>query len=247
MHPAVLRATTLIATVSLFSIAAAACSSNGTTSASTTSTDSPATTPTAPTTTVAATTTSTTAVAPITTAGSVVVTHPVPVTTVAGAVDPNAPEVVDPGDIPDNQAFVAFASSDGIYSVKVPEGWARTETNGVVTFTDKYNSITVQSATATAAPTVSSVTSTGLTDVASDPTFALTDVAPVTRKAGDGVLATFEIGSAPNPVTGKKALLAVERYVFFHNGTEVTLTLSGAKGADNVDPWKIVSNSLTWK
>ena len=248
MRPAVLRATTtLIATVSLFSIAAAACSSNGTTSASTTSTGSPATTPTAPTTTTAATTASTTAVAPITTPGSVVVTQPIPVTTVAGAVDPNAPEVVDPGDIPDNQVFVAFASSDGIYSVKVPEGWARTETNGVVTFTDKYNSITVQSTTATAAPTVSSVTSTGLTDVASDPTFALTDVTSVTRKAGDGVLATFEIGSSPNPVTGKKALLAVERYVFFHNGTEVTLTLSGAKGADNVDPWKIVSDSLTWK
>ena len=243
MRPTVSRATTtLIATVSLFSVAAAACSSNGATSASTTSTASLATTPTAATTTTAATT----AVAPVTAPASVVVTQPVPVTTVAGAVDPNAPEVVDPGDIPDNQAFISFASADGIYSIKVPEGWARTETNGVVTFTDKYNSISVQSTTATAAPTVSSVTSTGLTDVTSDPTFALTDVSPVTRKAGDGVLATFEIGSAPNPVTGKKALLAVERYVFFHNGTKVTLTLSGAKGADNVDPWKIVSDSLTW-
>ena len=251
MRPAVLRAaTTLIATVSLFGITAAACSSNGTTSASTASTGLSATTPTAPTapaSTTAATTASTTAVAPIATPASVVVTQPVPVTTVAGAVDPNAPEVVDPGDIPDNQAFVAFASADGIYTVKVPEGWARTEANGVVTFTDKYNSITVQSTTATEAPTVSSVTSTGLTDVASDPTFALTDVTSVTRKAGDGVLATCEIGSSPNAVTGKKALLAVERYVFFHNGTDVTLTLSGAKGADNVDPWKIVSDSLTWK
>ncbi|MEP7113367.1 MAG: hypothetical protein ABI862_08890 [Ilumatobacteraceae bacterium] len=247
MRHTVSRATTtLIATVSLFSVAAAACSSNGAKSASTTSTASLATTPTAATTTTAATTATTTAVAPVTTPASVAVTQPVPLTTVAGGVDPNAPEVVEPGDIPDNQVFVAFASSDGIYSVKVPEGWARTETNGVVTFTDKYNSISVQSTTATAAPTVSSVTSTGLTDVTSDATFALTDVSPVTRKAGDGVLATFEIGSAPNPVTGKKALLAVERYVFFHNGTEVTLTLSGAKGADNVDPWKIVSDSLTW-
>jgi hypothetical protein len=38
----------------------------------------------------------------------------------------------------------------------------------------------------------------------------------------------------------------VERYVFVHKGTAVVLTLSGAKGADNVDPWKTVSNSLTW-
>ena len=170
-----------------------------------------------------------------------------PTTTLPGAVDPNAPEIVAPGDIPDNQVFIVFPSADGIYSVKVPEGWARTEAGGVVTFTDKYNSIALQSSSAATAPTVESVQASGLADVSVDPTFALTDVQPVTRKAGVGVLATYEIGSAPNPVTGKKALLAVERYVFFNNGTVVTMTLSGAKGADNVDPWKIVSDSLAWK
>lgn len=170
-----------------------------------------------------------------------------PTTTSPAAVNPNAPEIVQPGDIPDNQVFIVFQSADGTYSVKVPEGWARTEAGGVVTFTDKYNSIALQSSSATAAPTVESVNALGLVDVSGDPTFALTDVKPVTRKAGTGVLATYEIGSAPNPVTGKKALLAVERYVFFHNGTVVTITLSGAKGADNVDPWKIVSDSLAWK
>jgi len=169
-----------------------------------------------------------------------------PSTTLAGGVDPNAPEVVEPGDIPDNQMFIPFASSDGKYTVKVPEGWARTEAGGVVTFTDKYNSISLQSMDATTAPTVESVNAGGLSDVATDPTFALNDVTTVTRKSGTAVLATYEIGSEPNPVTGKKALLAVERYVFFHNGTVVTMTLSGATGADNVDPWTIVSDSLTW-
>jgi hypothetical protein len=171
---------------------------------------------------------------------------PAPQTTPSGAVDPNAPEVVEPGDIPDNQVFVPYASADGIYTVKVPEGWARTEAGGVVTFTDNYNSITLQSSSAATAPTVDTVSATGLSDVASDPTFTLIDVTEVTRTAGTGVLATYEIGSAPNPVTGKKALLAVERYVFFNNGTVVTMNLSGAKGADNVDPWRIVSDSLTW-
>ena len=169
-------------------------------------------------------------------------TTPAPAAT--GGVDPNAPEVVEPGDIPDNQVFVTFPSPDGAFSLKVPEGWAQTESNGVVTFTDKYNSVAIQSTSAATPPTIDSVTNAGLADVSSDPTFALTGVTTVTRKGGEAVLATFEIGSAPNAVTGKKALLAVERYVFFHNGTQVTLTLSGAKGADNVDPWKIVSNSV---
>ena len=169
-----------------------------------------------------------------------------PSTTLTGGVDPNAPEVVEPGDIPDNQVFIPFASADGKYAVKVPEGWARTASGDIVTFTDKYNSISLRSNAAAAAPTVESVKVDGLSDVSTDPTFTLTDVTTVTRQSGTGVLATYEIGSAPNPVTGKTALLAVERYVFFHNGRLVTMTLSGAKGADNVDPWKIVSDSLSW-
>ncbi len=160
--------------------------------------------------------------------------------------DPNAPEVVEPGDIPDNQVFVVSPAADGTYSIKVPEGWARSEQNGVVTFSDKYNAINVRTSPSTGAPTVASVQATGLADVTADPTFNLIGVAAVTRKAGNGVVAKYQIGSAPNAVTGKKALLAVERYFFAHNGTTVELTLSGAKGADNVDPWKTVTDSLKW-
>jgi hypothetical protein len=47
-------------------------------------------------------------------------------------------------------------------------------------------------------------------------------------------------------VTGKAGRDAVQRYVFFHNGTRVTLTLSGPQAADNVDPWRIVSDSVRW-
>jgi hypothetical protein len=163
-----------------------------------------------------------------------------------GAVDPNAPEVVEPGDIPDNQVFVEAPAADGSYTIEVPEGWARSEQNGIVTFTDKYNSVSVRSHPSAAPPTIDSVTADGLADVTTDPTFSITDVAAVTRTAGTGVVATYQIGSAPNTVTGKKALLAVERYFFAHNGIIVELTLAGAKGADNVDPWKIVSDSLRW-
>jgi hypothetical protein len=184
----------------------------------------------------------TTSSAPTTAPGT-----PATAATTASGADPNAPEVVEPGDIPDNQVFIAFTAPDGSFSLKVPEGWARTQQGAGVTFTDKYNTIAITSGPAAAPPTPASVTATGLVDVASDPTFKLVDVQPVTRPAGTGVVATYEIGSAPNPVTGKKALLAVERYVFGHDGTEIVLTLSGAKGADNVDPWKTVTESLTWR
>ena len=86
----------------------------------------------------------------------------------------------------------------------------------------------------------------GLGDVSSDPTFRLLDVQPVTRKAGDGVLATYEIASPPNSVTGRSTTLSVERYEFFNDPTVAILTLAGAKGADNVDPWRYITDSLTW-
>jgi hypothetical protein len=218
----------------LAALLATACGS----SAGTVTTTVPAPSPTAPSgrqTTSSAPTTATATSPPVTAA-----------TTGAG-VDPNAPEVVEPGDIPDNQVFIAFTAPDGSFSLKVPEGWARTQQGAGVTFTDKYNTIAITSGPAAPPPTPASVTATGLADVASDPTFKLVDVQPVTRPAGTGVVARYEIGSAPNPVTGKKALLAVERYVFAHHGTQVVLTLSGAKGADNVDPWRTVTESLTWR
>lgn len=168
-------------------------------------------------------------------------------TTAPGAVDPNAPEVVEPGDIPDDQAFVPYTPPDGAFTVQVPEGWARTDTHGGVTFTDKYNSITIAESPATGAPTAESVAASDLKDVSGDPTFRIVTVKPVTRRGGNGIVALYEVGSAANAVTAKKALLAVERYVFVQDATQVTLTLAGAKGADNVDPWKTVSDSLTWR
>lgn len=181
-------------------------------------------------------------------AGTYAGTSTIPGTAAAevAAVDPNAPEVVEPGDIPDDQVFIPFAPATGGYTVTVPEGWARTETGDQVEFTDKYNSITLVSYPSVAAPSIETVKSDGLSDVTSDPTFILNDVTSVTRAAGTDVLASYEIGSAANPTTGKKALLSVERHFFFHNETVVSLTLSGAKGADNVDPWRVVSDSLMW-
>ncbi|WP_329331359.1 hypothetical protein OG866_01105 [Streptomyces sp. NBC_00663] len=49
-----------------------------------------------------------------------------------------------PGDIPDNQAFVAYRPTGGSFTgftVKVPEGWARTGQGSTTVFTDKLNTV----------------------------------------------------------------------------------------------------------
>jgi hypothetical protein len=159
----------------------------------------------------------------------------------------NAPENSPPGDIPDNQAYVAYAPPSASYSVKVPEGWSRTAAGGVVSFTDKLNTVRLEQATASAAPTVSGMRQTLLPKLASsEKSFKAGTITTVRRKAGSAVRVTYLALGKPDPVTGKARLDAVERYVFFHNGREAVLTLSGPKGADNVDPWRTITDSLRW-
>jgi hypothetical protein len=158
-----------------------------------------------------------------------------------------AKEVSPSGDIPDNQAYVAFAPSGGGFSVKVPEGWARRTAGGAVSFTDKLNTIRIESHAASAPLTATQARGAELARLAqSVKGFKPGNVSTVTRKAGTAVRITYLASSPADPVTGKTVTDAVERYVFFHKGRTVVLTLSGPKGADNVDPWRLVTDSVRW-
>ena len=159
----------------------------------------------------------------------------------------HATESAPPGDIPDNQAFVAYAAANHAFSLQVPEGWAMTSDGRAVLFTDKYNSIRIESHPAAKQLSVDSARATEVPAIkAASPGYTPGDVHAVQRKSGHAVLITYRADSAPNPVTGKVAILAVERYEFWRSGTEVALTLSGAVGADNVDPWRKVTDSFKW-
>lgn len=165
----------------------------------------------------------------------------------ARTVDPNAAEVNPAGDIPDNQAFVAYSPPGSGYSVKVPEGWARTTSGGVTSFTDKLNRIRMQTVPAKVALTARAARGTAVPKLAKQVAgFKATGVSTVTRSAGTAVRVTYQANSPADPVTGRSHTDAVERYVFFHGGRNIVLTLSGPKGADNVDPWKIVTDSLRY-
>ena len=154
---------------------------------------------------------------------------------------PSVSENSPPGDIPDNQAYVAYAPPGAGYSVKVPEGWSRSKTGAAVSFTDKLNTVQLAERSASARPTVARVRRTMLAQGVTPGSISV-----VGRTAGPAVRIAYLADSKPDPVTGKARLDAVERYVFFHNGREAVLTLSGPKGADNVDPWRIITDSLRW-
>lgn len=157
-----------------------------------------------------------------------------------------APVEVNPaGDIPDNQAFVAYQGAG--FSVTTPEGWARSMAGGATVFSDKYNSITIAESAVAQAPTVVSAKARVVPMIkAASKGFTPGTVRTVQRTAGMAVLITYQALSQPNPVTGKVANEAVEAYTFWKSGKSVTLTLAAPAKSDNVDPWRKVTDSFTW-
>ena len=152
------------------------------------------------------------------------------------------------GDIPDNQVYVPYTPADGSFSVKVPEGWARTDLADGVSFTDKLNTVTVQERSGAPEPNQDSVLGSELADIAKQGTnVTLGPVETRTLPAGTAIHATYAADSKPDPVTGRVTRNDVELYVFWKNGTEVLLTLSGPHGSDDVDAWRLVSTSFGWK
>ncbi len=163
----------------------------------------------------------------------------------AGAV-PAGTETPPPGDIPDTTVYVPYSPSPGQYQVKVPEGWARTVAPGVAVFNDKLNIISIWT-TKEAAPTVASARAVEVSAI-KPPLhgFALIGVSVVSRPSGTAVLIRYSADSQPDPVTGKVYKDTFERYEFYKNGTEAVVLLGGPAGADNVDPWRTVTDSFRW-
>lgn len=160
---------------------------------------------------------------------------------------PLVPEKNPPGDIPDNQVFVEYRSSLG-FSIKVPEGWARHETYDSASFSDKYNTIALvlsqraEAATATSAKEqeVGELERTGRA-------VRVASVTAIKLPSGPAVVVSYSSNSEPNPVTEKAIRQENDRYFFWKNGKQVTLTLSAPLGADNADQWNLIAKSFRWQ
>lgn len=161
---------------------------------------------------------------------------------------PVEPEHNPPGDIPDTQVFITYANEPGMYSIKAPEGWARTETGGDVKFVDKFDGEQVAVSQASAEPTVESIKAEQVS--ALEKTGRAVNVTDVqSKQMPDGLTAIcvkFTSNSEPDPVTNKQVRLENETYYYYAPGMLAALTLWAPQGADNVDQWKLISESFAW-
>ena len=160
---------------------------------------------------------------------------------------PVAKEKNPPGDIPDDQVFVDYSSPLG-FSVKVPEGWGRTDANDGVTFADKYGTVVVAVKPASAALTLASVRANEVPELEkTGHAVKISSVTEVKLPAGPAIRIAYGANSEPNAVTGKQIRLENERFLIAHGDKVAALTFAAPAGADNADQWTLMSQSFGWK
>jgi hypothetical protein len=151
------------------------------------------------------------------------------------------------GDIPDNQAFLTFTDPSAGYSIRYPEGWTRTGGRDEVTFKDRANVIHVAVATATA-PTPAAATAAVARMRSTDPTIVASGTPQrVTIDGSPVVKVTYTRLSKPDPVTGKRLPISIDRYEYAHGGKTAIVDLGTPKGVDNVDAYRMISRSFRWR
>jgi hypothetical protein len=150
------------------------------------------------------------------------------------------------GDIPDNQVFLTFAPRPAGFSIKYPEGWTRSGTKGSVSFRDKNNLVRVLVRSG-AAPTAASVSSQLAALKRATPTLTVTLPHAVTLRAGSAIRARYTTLTAPNPVTGRRVKLVVDRYELAQGGRVAVVDLGTPVGVDNVDAYRMMIESFRWR
>jgi hypothetical protein len=146
------------------------------------------------------------------------------------------------GDIPDNQVFLNFRNARAGYSMKYPEGWAQQGSGDSVTFRDKNNVIraVVSAGGAWTRARVRADLRALKSAAVQGPPKA------ITLSGRPAFKVVYRTVSAPNPVTGKRLTLSVDRYYIWKQGRHAVLDLGCPVGVDNVDAYRLISESFRW-
>lgn len=158
-----------------------------------------------------------------------------------------APETHPPGDIPDDQQFIVYTAPQAA-SLKVPEGWARRDTPDGATFSDRYGRIELAIRPFGGSLTPAAVRADQVSRLEKTRrAVKIVGVEATKLPAGAAVRIVYTENSDPNPVTHKQIRLESERILVAHGDRLAELTFSAPQGADNVDQWRLMSRSFTWK
>jgi hypothetical protein len=150
------------------------------------------------------------------------------------------------GDIPDNQAFVTLHDAAAGYSMQFPEGWVQRGGGSDVTLQDKNNLVHIVVRRGTA-PSAAAAAQALAREKQATPSLQAGAPSSVTIGGRPAIKISYSTQSAANPVTGKRVLLLVDRYVLPGAGRYAVADLGTPKGVDNVDAYRMMVGSFRWR
>ena len=150
------------------------------------------------------------------------------------------------GDIPDNQVFLTFRDTGAGYSFKYPEGWAQRGSGRLVNFRDKNNVVRI-AVIGGGSLTRPDVIAEMNRLKASTPSLRFEAPTTVNLNGAAAVKVVYTTRSAPNAVTGKRVTLTVDRYFVPGTGKHAVIDLGTPQGVDNVDAYRLMSESFRWR
>jgi hypothetical protein len=142
--------------------------------------------------------------------------------------------------------FLVFSDKSAGYTMKYPEGWTTSGSGRTVTIRDKNNLVHVVIAPGAAA-TPASVTAQLTALKRSNPTLSFSTPSRISLQGTPAVKAVYTTLSAPNPVTGKRVKLIVDRYLLSRGSRTAVVDLGTPAGVDNVDAYRMMIESFRWK
>ncbi len=130
--------------------------------------------------------------------------------------------------------------------MKYPEGWTQSGSGASVTFSDKNNLVHVV-VDRGAAPSPAEVSAQLTALKRSTPSLRFTAPQIVQLGSARAVKVRYTTQSAPNPVTGKRVTLIVDRYELASAGRHAVVDLGTPVGVDNVDAYRRMIESFGWQ
>jgi hypothetical protein len=142
--------------------------------------------------------------------------------------------------------FLVYTNRAAGYSIKYPEGWTRSGASHNVTFRDKNNIVHVVIGQGSA-PTPASVATQLNSLKHSNPTLAFQKPHVITLGSRRLIKTVYTTLGAPDPVTNKRVTLTVDRYALAQGPRVAIVDLGTPKGVDNVDAYRMMIESFTWR
>jgi hypothetical protein len=142
----------------------------------------------------------------------------------------------------DDQVFITYRSSQS-FSLKVPEGWTRTETASRVVFEDRHWRIEVSIINPRASPIAA--TARAARFAKRHPAVVIQCVRETKLPAGRSIQIRFT-SALPRPGAKKEFGLASERYLITGFGKIAVLTLCAPAVMQAADLWRLIANSFRW-